>query len=147
MDSWHALLMIHLFGLALAVGAATVKLVLALSCRNRPELLPVFAQVTGPASRLIALGMVLLALSGFGWILLGAASLTPLLGLKIALVVAIFAIGPYIDRAVEPKLARLAALTAERSAPELARVQRLHLALESVATALLYLVVVVGVLV
>ncbi len=147
MDTWHTLLLIHLLGLALAVGAATVKLVLALGCRKNPQLLPVFLQVTGPASRLIALGMVLLALSGFGWILRGDAGLTPQLAVKIALVVAVFAIGPYIDKAVEPRLGRLAALPAGEAAPELARVQRLHLTLESLATALLYVIVVTGVFV
>jgi hypothetical protein len=147
MNEGNVLILLHLFGLALAVGAATVKFVLAFGCRSNSALLPVFVRISKPVTRIIVLGMLLLILSGFGWLLLGYASITPLLAAKIVLVVVIMVLGPYIDKAIEPRLAKLSALPQEQASPELPRIQRHYLVLETVATGLLYAITVVGILV
>jgi len=59
-------------------SAATVKLALLLRCRADGELVQAFLKVARPITRLIVVGMVLLALSGIGWLLV-AHDLTPLL--------------------------------------------------------------------
>jgi hypothetical protein len=57
----------HLIGLALGVGAATVKLTLLLRCRADLALVPVYVKVAKPITKQIVLGIILLALSGIGW--------------------------------------------------------------------------------
>ena len=70
MISWPSLLTLtHLVGLVLAVGAATVKLVLLLKCCADSALVPTYVKVTKPITRQIVLGMILLTLSGIGWLL------------------------------------------------------------------------------
>lgn len=57
----------HLIGLALGVGAATVKLILLLRCRADHALAPAYVKVAKPITRQIVLGIILLTLSGIGW--------------------------------------------------------------------------------
>jgi hypothetical protein len=101
------LTIVHLVGLAFALGAATVKLVLLLQCRDDGELVQAFLKVARPITRLIVAGMILLALSGVGWLLV-AHDLTPLLIVKLALFGSVFVLGPIIDNIAEPKFRKLA---------------------------------------
>jgi hypothetical protein len=63
----------HLIGLALALGSATVKLVLLARCSADQAFVPVYLKVARPITRQIVLGLVLLTLSGIGWLLLAYA--------------------------------------------------------------------------
>jgi len=107
------LLVVHLVGLALGVGAGTAKLVLLLKCRNDPSFVDVYLRVVRPLTRLIILGLILLTLSGIGWLLLGYSS-TPLLIVKLFLVAAIWILGPVIDNSIEPKIRGLPQSRAKR---------------------------------
>jgi hypothetical protein len=66
---------------------------------------------------------------------------------KLFLVAAVWALGPVIDRVVEPRLARLAPTPGAPASPGFARAQARHLALEVVAISLLCAIAVLGVLV
>jgi hypothetical protein len=136
----------HVIGLALGVGAATVKLTLLAKCTSDHTFVPVYAAVVRPITRLIIGGLVLLTLSGIGWLLIGY-SFTPRLVAKIILVVVIWVLGPIIDNVVEPKFMKLAPAPGEPGSPEFGRVLRQYLALEAVATGLFWVVIIMWVLI
>jgi len=146
MISWTSILMlVHMVGLALAVGAATVKLVLLLRCRADSARTQAYLELVRPITRLIILGLVLLTLSGIGWLLLGY-PFTPRIMLKLALVAAIWVAGPVIDKVVEPRFKEAAQASAERASPAVVKARRMYLAFEGGATALFYLAIAVWVL-
>lgn len=131
----------HLIGLALAVGSATAKLVLLLRCRADRGFLPTYLAVARPITRLIVVGMALLTLSGLGWLLFGR-QLTPLLDVKLVLVAAIWVLGPVIDNAIEPKFRELAPGSGAPLSQAFLRIERRYVALESLATGLFYVIIV-----
>jgi len=135
----------HLIGLALAVGAATVKLTLILKSKRDPAFLPTFIAADKPITRLIILGLVLLTLSGIGWLLVGY-SFTSLLIVKLALVGVIWVLGPVIDNVVRPKFQKLAPGPSESASPAFVQVQQRYLALEIIATGLFYVIIVIWIL-
>lgn len=134
----------HFVGLGLAVGAATVKLLLLLKCRGNTGFVSVYIAVARVVTRPIIVGMVLLTLSGIGWLLMGF-PWTPLLTVKIVLVAALWAVGPLIDNVVEPRFLRLAPGPGIPASSEFSRAQRRYLVWEVVATSFFYLVVVIWV--
>jgi hypothetical protein len=136
----------HLIGLALGAGAATVKLTLLFRCHAGHALVPVYVQVAKPITRQIVLGIILLTLSGIGWLLL-VYPITMLLVLKLILVVTILALGPIIDNFVEPKFRKLAPAAGEAASPEFIRIQKQYLTLEAIATGLFYVIIMMWVLV
>src|SRR5512147_1920148 len=99
--------LVHIFGVALAVGTGTAKLVLLLKCKAEPAFLPSYLRLSKTITRLIIVGIMMLALSGAGWLLLGY-PLTSRLVVKIALVAAILVLGPIIDNVTEPRFRKLA---------------------------------------
>ena len=135
----------HLVGLALAVGAATAKLVLLLRCRTDTGFTRVFIEASRPVTRLIILGLVLLTLSGVGWLLLGH-GFTARLVVKLVLVAVIWVLGPVIDNVVEPGFVASAPATGEPPSPAFRSAFRRYLAFETVATGLFYAVLAVWVL-
>lgn len=137
--------LLHLVGLSLAIGAATVKVVLLLRSRNDAALLPSFFAVARPVTKLIIAGMILLALSGTGWLLV-AYDLTPLLALKIALFACVFVLGPVIDHVAEPGFKRHAPSAGQAASPAFMRASRRYVALEIAATGLFYLIITLWVL-
>jgi len=144
--SWSSLATaVHLFGLALGVGAATVKLVLLLRCNADPAFVPVYIKVSRLITRQIVLGLGLLTLSGIGWLLLGY-PFTPRLVVKLVLVAAIWVIGPVIDNVVEPGFRRLAPEHGEPPTPAFISSYKRYLALEITATLLFYVIIVIWVL-
>lgn len=143
MIEWPAVLSItHLIGLALAVGSATVKLVLLLRCRAHPPFAATFLEVSGPVTRLIILGMILLSISGIGWLFLGY-GLTARLAVKLALFASIWVLGPVIDKRIEPRLRNLAPRPGDAATPAYAGALRGYLVWETVATALFYVIVLI----
>ena len=143
---WSLLSIAHLLGLALAVGAATVKFTLLLKCSSNIAFAQHYMEVARPVTRLIILGLVLLTLSGISWIALGF-SLTPLLSVKVFFVAVVWVLGPIIDNVVEPKFRRLLPAPGEAPTPAFSRVQKQYVALEGIATGLLYVITIMGTLV
>jgi hypothetical protein len=135
----------HLIGLALGVGCATAKLRLLLRCKADHAFVPAYVAATKPVTQLIVLGLALLTLSGVGWLLIGY-PFTPLLVAKLALVGAIWVMGPIIDNVVEPKFQKLAPRPGESASPAFVRIQQRYLLLEVIATGLFYVIVVMWVL-
>jgi hypothetical protein len=135
----------HLTGLILAVGAATAKLVLLLKCVADETFVAVFLRVARPITRQIILGLIMLSLSGIGWVLLGY-PFTGLLLVKVVLVGAIWAIGPVIDNVFEPRFRTLAPAPGHHASPAFVRIEKQYLAIEATATLLFYIIVVMWVL-
>lgn len=135
----------HLIGLALGVGSATAKLTLLLRCKNDLGFLPAFIAAARPITRLIILGLALLTLSGIGWLIFGY-PFTPLLLGKLALVAAVWVMGPIIDNVVEPKFLKLAPRPGEPASREFLKVQQQYLMLELLATGLFYIIIVMWML-
>ena len=137
---------IHLIGLALAVGAATVKLLLLLKCSKNYEFATAYIKVSKPITGLIILGLILLTLSGIGWLLLGFPITTRLI-VKLVLVAAVWIIGPVIDHAIEPKFQKLVSSPGEPASLELVKSHKKLLAFEIVATGLFYVIILMWLLV
>lgn len=137
--------MLHLIGLALALGAATVKLVLLLKSSSDPALLAVYSRVARHITPLIVVGMVLLLLSGVGWLLRGY-PFSARLVVKLVLVGSVFAMGPVIDNVVEPRFRRLAPSDGGPVSPEFSAVRRQYLSLEIAATLAFYVITVIWVM-
>lgn len=135
----------HLVGLALAVGAATVKVVLLLQCRADPSFVPAFVKISRLVTRQIVLGLVLLTLSGIAW-LLRSYPLTALLIAKLVLVATVWVLGPIIDKVAEPRFMRLAPAPGQAVSAEFTRARKHYLALEITATSLFYVVILLWVL-
>ena len=144
MFSPSSLLLVHLVGLAIGLGAATVKLVLLFQCRADGAFVPTYLAVVRPITRHIILGLVLLLLSGIGFMAIGY-SFTPRLVTKLVLVAAIFLLGPVIDNVVEPRFRVLAPRPGTGASPEFVRVRAQYLLLELLATGLFYAVVIIWV--
>lgn len=146
MPSFPSLLTLaHLIGLALAVGSATSKLTLLFRTKVDRTFLPTYVAATKPLTRLIVLGLALLTLSGVGWLLLGY-PFTPLLVVKLALVLSIWVLGPIIDNVVEPRFQKFAPKLGESASSEFIRAQHSYLMLETLATGLFYVIIVIWIL-
>ncbi len=135
----------HVVGLALGVGGASVKLVLLVRCTRDEKLVPAFLQVVKPITHLILVGVVLLTLSGVGWLVVGH-PFTPLLVAKLVLVLGIWVIGPIIDKAAEPRFRALAPAPGEPASIAFKGARTRFVAVEAFATGLFYGATVIGVL-
>jgi hypothetical protein len=135
------LAVVHLIGLALGAGAATVKLVLLLRCSADRSFVPVYLEVARLITRQIIVGMGLLTLSGIGWLFLGY-RLSPLLIVKLVLVGAIWVMGPFIDNVVEPRFRKLAPAPGEEASPAFVQARKQYAAVEAIATGLFYVIIV-----
>ena len=136
---------IHLIGLILAVGAATVKTVLLIKCKSDYEYVNAFNKIAGTITRLIIFGLILITLSGIGWIVLGY-SLTPILILKIVLVAIVWILGPFIDNVITPKFEKFAPVSGEGPSDDFISIQKTYMVLEFTATGLFYVIIILGVL-
>ena len=137
---------VHLVGLSLAVGAATVKLMLLIKCRSNSEFVRVFIKVSRPITQLIITGLILLTLSGIGWLLMGY-SFTTLLIYKIILVAVIWVLGPVIDNVIEPKFLNLAPASGQQATPEFSVALTKYLGMELIATGFFYIIIIIWVLI
>lgn len=146
MGSLRSLLSLaHLIGLALGLGGATVKLALLLRCRADTAFVATFMGVVRPITRIIISGMVVLTLSGVGFLMIGY-PLRSTLVVKLAMVGALWVLGPVIDNVAEPKFRLLAPEAGAQASPEFVRAERRYLAMEALATGLFYAVVIMWVL-
>ena len=105
LSSW--LIVAHVIGLSLAVGSASAKLTLLAKCRTDHAFVPVFIAIARPVTRLIILGLILVTLSGVGWLLLGY-PFTSTLIVKLVMVGVIWVLGPVIDNVAEPRFKKSA---------------------------------------
>lgn len=135
----------HLIGLSLAVGSATVKLVLLFKCYSDSEFVSIFVRISKPVTKIIISGLILITLSGIGWLIAGY-SFTPLLIVKVVLVGLVWILGPIIDNGIEPKFIKWAPKPDESPSPAFVRIQKQYLALETIATGLFYVITIIGVL-
>lgn len=139
------LMLMHLIGLAWAIGAASVKLALLIRCRRDRSFIQVYLTVVGSVTRQLVAGLILLTLSGIAWLFAGL-PLTWILIVKLVLVAAVWVMGPVIDKVAEPRFRRLAPTAGHTVSPEFVRAERVYLTLEAVATGMFYLIVGVWVL-
>lgn len=140
---WSLFPLAHLVGLALGVGGATVKLTLLMKCTRDYQFAHVYIQVARPITRLIVLGLVLLTLSGIGLLWAGV-PVTSLLIAKLILVAALWAVGPFIDRVVEPQFRAL--IPTPSAEPTLAFTHALkrYVTFEAIGTGLFYVITAMG---
>jgi hypothetical protein len=136
--------LVHIVGLALGVGAATVKTLLLLRSLADRSLLPAYLRVARPITQQIILGMVLLTLSGAGWLLYGY-PFTTLLAVKLVIVAGLWVLGPVIDNMAEPRFRALVPLAGEPASPAFDRARRQYVALEVAATSLFYAAILIWV--
>jgi Na+-transporting methylmalonyl-CoA/oxaloacetate decarboxylase gamma subunit len=120
-------------------------MVLLVKCYRDFEFVPDYLKVSKPITQLIVLGLVLMTLSGVTWLVLGY-GVTTMLIVKLILVGVMWVLGPVIDNFIEPKFH--AAAHSSGGTPSLAftQVQKQHLAIESIATIIFYVIMVLGVL-
>lgn len=144
-STWLILFFVHLLGLSLGIGAATVKLTLLLKCSSDQKFATTFIAVSKPITKIIILGLILLTLSGIGWIILGI-SFTTLFIVKLALVLALWVLGPIIDNIIEPKYLSLVPATGQLATKTFMKVQKNYLLMETIATGLFYIIMIIGVL-
>ena len=130
------LMIVHVIGLVLAAGSATIKLLLLFKCNANYKFFLVYFRVAPLITRMIITGMILLTLSGIAWIIIGY-SLEPLLIVKIILVAFIWILGPVIDNVAEPKLKKSVLVPEQIPTADFARNQKQHLVMEIAATALM----------
>jgi hypothetical protein len=136
---------VHVVGLALAVGAATVKLILLIRTSRDAAFLPAFVATSKPITRLIIVGLILLTASGIGWLLYGY-QIGGLLLAKIILVAVIWILGPIIDNVIEPNFIKLAPAPGESPSPAFVKARKRYLAIETLATGLFYVIMVMWML-
>jgi len=139
------LFLLHVLGMMLAVGSASTKLALLLKSKKDLEFLPVFIGADEIITKLIIIGLLLLTISGIGWLLMGY-PLTVMLVVKIIFVAVIWVLGPIIDNVVRPKFKKLAPADKEKATTGFLSVQKQYLVLEGFATGIFYLIVVAWVM-
>ena len=140
---YSLLTVMHLLGLALGVGSATVKLILLFRCNSNYDFMPVYFSVTKHITRLIVLGLILLTLSVIGWLFIGY-SFTPLLIVKVVLVGLVWVLGPIIDNVAEPRVKKLIPLQGDTASLAFIHIQKQYLVLELTATLLMYAITILG---
>ena len=139
------LTLLHLLGMALATGAAAVKVALLLGARADSGLTAVYLRVVKPVTRLLVTGLVLATATGAAWLVLGRPITAAVAG-KLVLAAALWVLGPVIDKVVEPRFVRLAPAPGGPATPEFARARFRYVTAEVVATGLLGGLTVLGVL-
>ncbi|MDH5511535.1 MAG: hypothetical protein OEZ32_14460 [Nitrospinota bacterium] len=139
------LLLAHLLGLTMAVGAGAVKVMLLIKCYNDHSLIQAYFKLAKSITQMLIAGFILLTVTGIIWIFTGY-PFTFALGVKSALVALVWILGPYIDNVAEPALVKLAPASGEQGSAEFVQMQKKHFALEIVAEGLFIAIIVMWVL-
>lgn len=135
----------HLLGLGLAFGAATVKLTLLVKSGDSAERIGAFIGASKTLTKQIVFGMLILTITGIVWLIRGY-PLSLLLYVKIAIVAALWVLGPVIGAVIEPRFERLAPATGQEPTSAFLRTKGQYIGAEVIATGLLALVIVLWVL-
>ena len=136
---------IHIIGLAIAVGAATLKVIVLLKCKSDYSFVPVYIKIAKPVTNLIVIGMILLTLSGIGWLIDGYPIGTELT-IKLVFVTFIWIMGPVIDNVVEPKFRKLAPSADQTATQEFVSARNTFITFEIIATAIFYAIIIMWIL-
>jgi len=146
MSSCHTLILfVHLVGIALAVGAATMKNILTLKCNSDPGYIAVYRQVVRSLTKTIIAGMVLLTLTGVTWLITGY-PLDTLIIIKMSLFVAVWILGPLVDNVFEPRFFNSAPVGDAAPSAEFIRAKNNYMAIDFLATAVFYAIILMWVL-
>lgn len=139
------LILVHLLGLAMGMGAATVKMALLLKCRKDERFIPTYLNIVHDVTRIIIAGLILLTLSGIGFLVTGY-PFTATLIVKLVLVASMWGLGPYIDNVVEPRFIKLAQEAGKAGSPEFRDIKTKYFRLDTFAGLLFYLITAIWVL-
>ncbi len=121
---------LHLAGLALGGGAAAVKVALLLRARRDQAFVPAYFAVAKIVTGLIVLGMAILTVSGGVRMWLYRPHLTSAMTVKLVIVLALWVLGPVMDKVIEPPAERLAPGPGEARSPAFIAAQGRHLRFE-----------------
>ena len=135
---------VHTVGLAFGLGGVTINVVLMIKARFDKELASTIIKVSKTIGPLIFLGLVLLTISGIGFMRLGY-PLTRTLAVKHILVVALWIEGPLIFY-LTSKLAKLSPTPSEPPSLKFLSTRRMMQALAAAGLILWYTITVLGVL-
>ena len=138
--------LMHLLGLSLALGASTVKLIILFRCKSDFGYVSVFIRISRHVTKVIITGLILLTLSGIGWLFAGY-SFMPVIIVKVVLVGIVWILGPIIDNVIEPKYIKLASESSDAPTISFTGIQNKYLAMEITATGLFYVITILGVLI
>lgn len=139
------ILFFHLVGLSLAVGAATIKNILFLKCNSNFEFITTYKQVVRPITKTIIAGMILMTVTGIGWLIAGY-SLDYYLIIKMALFLAVWVLGPIIDKVFEPRFLKTAPASGESPSNEFLKAKNVYMVVDFAATGFFYAIVIMWVL-
>lgn len=131
----------HFVGLALALGCGTAKLVLLAKSGTDHTAVSAFLVVSRSLTRLIIAGMVLVAITGTVWMIDGYPFTTTLI-VKLVLLGIVLVLGPVIDNVIEPVFRKSAPVAGETASPEFVSVRKKYILVETTATGLFYVVLV-----
>ncbi|MFW9965391.1 MAG: hypothetical protein ACFFCX_17595 [Candidatus Sifarchaeia archaeon] len=145
MDLWQIITLVHIIGIALGVGGASIKLVLFMKSYYNKNFTPAYTVVAEPISQLIFLGMILLTVSGIGYALVGYPEGSSLL-VKHVLVVLLWVVGPLISKVYGPRFITLAPKPSESPTSEFLQVRKQLLVLEVLGTVCFYAVSIIGII-
>ena len=137
--------LVHILGLTLGVGAATVKVVLLFKCKSNSDFVITYLNVVKSVTMIIILGQILLTLSGIGWLFVGY-SFTTLIIIKIILLGLLWVVGPLIDNVFSPKFQKSAPSPGESPSLSFIKNQKQLIAIELLATGLFYVLMILGIL-
>jgi hypothetical protein len=140
---WSILLWIHLLGLTMCVGLATAKVILLVKCYRDVTFVPVYLKVVKPLTQILVLGLILMTLTGIIWLIMGYGFSNTMI-VKLVLVAVVWVLGILIDKVSEPKFIRLAPANGEAASPAFVLIQKKHLALETVAALIFYILIIIG---
>ena len=143
-SSWSILLLIHLVGLALCVGLATAKVFLLVKCYRDITFVPVYLKVMKPLTQILVLGLIIMTLTGIIWLVMGYGFSNTMI-VKLVFVLVVWVLGILIDKITEPQFSKLAPVKGETASPAFYQIQKKHLALESVAALVFYILMLLGV--
>ena len=117
---------IHLISMAFGVGGSTLAMIISRKIDKNPEIAPIIMELIKPVSKLIRLGLILLILSGLGFMVLGSKGYIyqPFFLAKM-LTVSIISINAILMKFVlNPKLRKLIKKSGSKSSPELLKVKK-----------------------
>jgi len=140
---WSILMWIHLVGLTMCVGLATAKVVLLVKCYRDVTFIPAYLKVVKPLTQILVLGLIFMTLTGIIWLIMGYGFSNTMI-VKLVLVAVVWVLGILIDKVTEPKFIKLAPVKGEAATPDFVRIQKRHLALESIAAMVFYILIIIG---
>lgn len=142
---YTVILIVHLVGLSLGVGSATVKNILLLKCNSNYEFITTYGQVVRTLTKTIIAGLILLTVTGISWFFLGYTLHTYII-IKMVLVLSIWVLGPIIDNIYEPRFFKAAPVEGASPTRNFIRAKNQYMTVDFLATAIFYVIIIMWVL-